>query len=148
MAIHIPDYVKMDDGKTSVKINGESVELGTNIKKGYWYLTRNWNSGDVIELRFDMPVRKVFANSQVRADAGLCLPMHSKELRSAFPVVWLGVPRCTAIRCFAYGSHQHEYIHSPSGCLPRINKFLHSVPLESEATANSHRYLPLQNNKQ
>lgn len=70
MAIHIPAYVKVDDGKTSVKINGESVELDANIKKGYLYLTRNWNSGDVIELRFDMPVRKVFANSQVRAAAG------------------------------------------------------------------------------
>lgn len=70
LAIHIPAYIKVDDGKISVKINGESVELTTNIKKGYLYLTRNWNSGDVIKLRFDMPVRKVFANSQVRADAG------------------------------------------------------------------------------
>lgn len=70
LAIHIPGYVKVDDERTSVKINGESVELTANMKKGYLYLTRCWKSGDMVELQFDMPVRKVFANSQVRADAG------------------------------------------------------------------------------
>lgn len=70
LAIHIPAYVRTNDESTGIKINGESVELGANIKKGYLYLTRQWNSGDVVELQFDMPVRKVFANSHVRADAG------------------------------------------------------------------------------
>lgn len=70
LAIHIPAYVKTEDEKTCVKVNGEPVELGANIKKGYLYLTRRWKSGDMVEVQFDMPVRKLFANQQVRADAG------------------------------------------------------------------------------
>ena len=70
LAIHIPAYVKEEEAKLCVKLNGEKVEIKDSMKKGYLYLTRNWQNGDTVEIGFDMPVRKVFANQKVRADAG------------------------------------------------------------------------------
>lgn len=70
LAIHIPSYVKIHAAGTSVKVNGESVAIEENLKKGYLYLTRSWKEGDTVEVLFDLPVRKVFANQRVREDAG------------------------------------------------------------------------------
>ncbi|HEX3683254.1 MAG TPA: glycoside hydrolase family 127 protein [Bryobacteraceae bacterium] len=53
----------------------ERVDLAVNRRlaavkpeKGYVSLTRNWQAGDVIELNLPMPVRRVFAASDVNAD--------------------------------------------------------------------------------
>ena len=70
LAIHIPAYVESEEAKLCVKLNGEKMEIKDSMEKGYLYLTRNWKSGDIVEICFDMPVRKVFANQKVRADAG------------------------------------------------------------------------------
>ena len=51
-------------------INGEAVDPGKLLKKGYVYLERQWKAGDVVELRFPMEVRKVYANQHVRETAG------------------------------------------------------------------------------
>lgn len=40
------------------------------MKDGYVYLT-NLSVGDTVELTFDMPVRRIYANTRVRKDAGL-----------------------------------------------------------------------------
>lgn len=69
LAIHIPGYVKIQDEKTLVKVNGEPVPLEEYMKKGYLYLTRDWEEGDEVEVLFDLPVRKIFANQKVRDDA-------------------------------------------------------------------------------
>lgn len=34
------------------------------------YLSRKWEQDDLIRVRFDMPVRRIYANPAVRADAG------------------------------------------------------------------------------
>jgi DUF1680 family protein len=52
----------------TLKVNGESVPL--NIENGYVSLNRKWKSGDVIELNLPMPVRRVMASGNVKADAG------------------------------------------------------------------------------
>ena len=70
LAIHIPGYVKPKDKGTIVKVNGEAVDVEAYLKKGYLYLERAWKEGDRVEVLFDMPVRKVFANQKVRDDAG------------------------------------------------------------------------------
>jgi len=64
LAIHKPAWIK----EISWKINGEEAEV--EEKDGYGYITRKWNEGDVVEVTFDMPVRRVYTNTHVRANAG------------------------------------------------------------------------------
>ena len=52
----------------TLKVNGEAVSL--KIEKGYVSLNRKWKKGDLIELNLPMPVRRVVANENVKADAG------------------------------------------------------------------------------
>ena len=65
LAIHIPGYLK----EICVKVNGELVNWKKQMKNGYLYLTRKWGESQV-ELTFDLEVRKVYANKNVREDAG------------------------------------------------------------------------------
>ena len=45
-----------------------------DIRDGYLYLDRKWVNNDQVRLTFDMPVRRIYANTAVRADAGyVCL---------------------------------------------------------------------------
>jgi DUF1680 family protein len=52
----------------SLKINGKNVPL--KLEKGYASLERDWKSGDVIELKLPMPVRRIIASENVLADRG------------------------------------------------------------------------------
>ncbi|MDP3177356.1 MAG: glycoside hydrolase family 127 protein, partial [Spirochaetaceae bacterium] len=45
-------------------------ELYREIGEGYLVIERNWEPGDVVELLFRMPVRRMRAHPSVRADAG------------------------------------------------------------------------------
>ena len=65
LAIHIPGYLK----DICVKVNGEQIEWKKFMKNGYLYLTRKWGESQV-EILFDLEVRKVSANKNVREDAG------------------------------------------------------------------------------
>ena len=65
LAIHIPGYLK----DICVKVNGEQIEWKKFMKNGYLYLTRKWGESQV-EILFDLKVRKVYANKNVREDAG------------------------------------------------------------------------------
>ena len=65
LAIHIPGYLK----DICVKVNGEQIEWKKFMKNGYLYLTRKWGESQV-EILFDLEVRKVYANKNVRDDAG------------------------------------------------------------------------------
>jgi uncharacterized protein len=52
----------------TLKVNGKSEPVKLN--KGYVALNRSWKAGDVIELNLPMPIRRVVANKNVKADAG------------------------------------------------------------------------------
>ena len=52
----------------AVKVNGEAVAL--NLEKGYASVARTWRKGDVVEIRLPMPVRRVLANENLKADIG------------------------------------------------------------------------------
>ncbi len=56
------------DTPVSLQVNGEAVPV--KPAAGYVRLERAWESGDSIELRLPMPVRRVLANEQVKDDAG------------------------------------------------------------------------------
>lgn len=68
LAIHIPSHIRMDT--LCVTVNGEKTDAASRIKDGYLYLKQNWGENDVIELTFDLPVRKIYANTNVREDEG------------------------------------------------------------------------------
>lgn len=51
-----------------VKLNGRSVPL--EVERGFVALSRQWKSGDVVELELPMEVHRVKANERVEADRG------------------------------------------------------------------------------
>ena len=73
LAIHIPSYIDRDSDKTVITMNGQPVDIrhgSAYMKDGYLYLTRVWSHQDMVSVSFDMPVRRVYADPRVRADAG------------------------------------------------------------------------------
>lgn len=64
-ALRIPGWCC---GEFSLKLNGEPVTA--QIKDGYAHLCRIWQAGDVVELSLPMRARRVWANQNVREDAG------------------------------------------------------------------------------
>ncbi|MCY3022130.1 MAG: glycoside hydrolase family 127 protein [Planctomycetota bacterium] len=65
ICLRIPGWC---DGVT-LKVNGQAVEQPAK-EKGYARLKRDWKSGDTIELTLPMPVKRVYADPNVKADIG------------------------------------------------------------------------------
>ena len=63
-AVRIPAWCK----KWNLAVNGEAADA--EIKNGYAYIKRKWQNGDVITLTLDMNVRRMYAKTSIRADAG------------------------------------------------------------------------------
>jgi hypothetical protein len=58
-------YHDSKPAKWSVRVNGKKVTV--NLEQGFLPITRTWKRGDVVDLDFPMPVRRVCANEQVAA---------------------------------------------------------------------------------
>ena len=52
----------------TLSVNGKAVKF--KVENGYANLNRSWKPGDVVELNLPMPVRRVLANPNVKADIG------------------------------------------------------------------------------
>ncbi|HZQ53408.1 MAG TPA: glycoside hydrolase family 127 protein [Bryobacteraceae bacterium] len=61
-------YADTSNESPTLKVNGKPVAIA--VEKGYVRLTRNWKSGDRIDLHLPMPVRRVLATDEVEADRG------------------------------------------------------------------------------
>src|SRR5262249_6711792 len=61
-------YADKNGAAATLKVNGKPETV--KLDKGYVALARTWKKGDVIELNLPMPVRRVVANDNVKADAG------------------------------------------------------------------------------
>ncbi|MCD4793213.1 MAG: glycoside hydrolase family 127 protein [Bacteroidales bacterium] len=61
-------YMKESDQKPVIKINNKETKY--NITNGYAKINRQWEKGDIIEIDFPMPVRKVVAHEKVKEDKG------------------------------------------------------------------------------
>ena len=54
----------------AVRVNGECSETAGRVERGYLRIERLWQRDDVVELRLEMPVERVYAHPAVRQDAG------------------------------------------------------------------------------
>jgi DUF1680 family protein len=63
--LRIPDWCKAG---ATVEINGEVVK--ETPEKGFVVLARTWQAGDVVRVVLPMPVKRVYADPHVKADAG------------------------------------------------------------------------------
>ncbi len=68
VAIHIPSYISRETLR--VCLNGEAVDTQALIRDGYLYVERVWGRTDRITLEFELPVRRIYANTKVREDVG------------------------------------------------------------------------------
>lgn len=96
-AIHIPGWCK----NWSLHVNGQEQP---ELRDGYAYLHRAWKAGDVVELTLKLEPRKLYANTNVRADAG-CVALARgpivycfEEKDNGTKLSALRIPRGAAIR--------------------------------------------------
>jgi uncharacterized protein len=61
-------FAKTVNEPVTLTVDGQAVPV--ELDKGYVTITREWKSGDVIDLNLPMPVRRIIANTQVAADRG------------------------------------------------------------------------------
>lgn len=62
--LHIPGWCK----SWTLCVNGEAVS--PELQDGYALLARDWKKGDTVSLSLDLQPRRLYANTNVRADAG------------------------------------------------------------------------------
>jgi len=65
LRLRIPGWCK----GAAVKVNGVPFQP-LQQEKGYAHINREWKSSDVLELTLPMPIERVYADPQVKADAG------------------------------------------------------------------------------
>lgn len=61
-------YRSDESGSMRVAVNGEAADV--ERESGYAVLRRTWQAGDVVELRFDLPVRRVLCDDAVEPNRG------------------------------------------------------------------------------
>ena len=59
-------YLNDDNEAVSLSLNGEPVTY--IMEKGYAVISRKWKKGDIVELNLPMPVRRITAVDEVKAD--------------------------------------------------------------------------------
>ena len=79
LAIRIPAWARNTAATLRLRHGEEeisrSVSVEESLRDGYLYLSDLTHAGDRVEIRFDMPVRRIYANPKVRKDAGLVAVM-------------------------------------------------------------------------
>jgi uncharacterized protein len=66
LRLRIPGWCR----KATLEVNGQTVDLGEVVTKGYAVIAREWHDGDVIRLSFDMPINRIHAHPSVSENAG------------------------------------------------------------------------------
>jgi len=61
-------YLDAAAAPVSLRLNGE--ELPLELSQGYALIRRAWKSGDIVEVDFPMPVRRVLAHPSIKDDEG------------------------------------------------------------------------------
>jgi len=66
MKLRIPGWAR----DASASVNGEAIDIGTNMQRGYLCLARTWMPGDIVTLDLHMSVERIYAHPSVRMDNG------------------------------------------------------------------------------
>ena len=66
LGLRIPGWCR----SAVIKVNGENVNISDVLHDGYAMLHRPWKTGDIVELKLDMPVELIRANPKVHVNAG------------------------------------------------------------------------------
>lgn len=61
-------FVDLLDAPITMTVNGETAAL--QIENGYARIAREWRTGDVVELHLPMPIQRIVAHENVKANAG------------------------------------------------------------------------------
>jgi len=61
-------YLITSEQKVTLKVNGKPLAL--DMEKGFARIRRTWKRGDVVEVNFPMPIRRVLCNEKVKANSG------------------------------------------------------------------------------
>jgi uncharacterized protein len=64
--LRIPGWCR----RASLAVNGDAIDLENATKDGYAMIERSWQTGDTVRLDLDMSVERLYANPEVRQDAG------------------------------------------------------------------------------
>ncbi|TGR29079.1 MULTISPECIES: glycoside hydrolase family 127 protein [unclassified Mesorhizobium] len=56
--------------RAGLAVNGETVDIEDVTSDGYAAIRRNWKKGDRVRLDLEMPIERLYANPEVRQDAG------------------------------------------------------------------------------
>lgn len=67
LALRIPDWCP----EAKIAVNGEVQPMDAAlVRNGYYWLQRDWQAGDKVELALQMPVTRMYSHPLVRANAG------------------------------------------------------------------------------
>ncbi|GCE31575.1 hypothetical protein KDA_70590 [Dictyobacter alpinus] len=66
LKLRIPGWSR----QSTIKVNGEDIDLNACLEQGYATIGRVWNDGDEIQLDFAMPVERVYAHPAISFDVG------------------------------------------------------------------------------
>jgi DUF1680 family protein len=64
--LRIPGWCR----SASLRLNGSPIELADVVRDGYALIEREWKGGDALRLDLEMPVERIHAHPDVRADRG------------------------------------------------------------------------------
>jgi len=66
LAIRLPNW----SNETTIKVNGVAVQVTEITEDGYAKISRDWATGDIVELGFDMSIKRMKSHPKVKANAG------------------------------------------------------------------------------
>jgi uncharacterized protein len=66
LRLRIPGWCR----DSHLRVNGEIVDIASNLHQGYVRVERRWQAGDRVELELAMPVERMYAHPNVRQDVG------------------------------------------------------------------------------
>jgi DUF1680 family protein len=70
LKLRVPGWAR----RASLAVNGGAVDIATSSNNGYVAIRRTWSKGDLVALDLPMPVERIYAHPEVKADIGrVCL---------------------------------------------------------------------------